>query len=92
MTLSAANLLPTVVPLRLAAHPGRFSRLRVDHPSAGVWVSPLPYPQALAQRRIQPLPYPIDAPNPEVVMDGLPGREVVGQKSPGTATTGDVEE
>src|SRR5829696_5405461 len=92
MTLPAANLLPALVAPRFATYPGRLGRLRIDHSRAGLGVSPQPHPQALAQRRVEPLPHTVEAPNPEVVMDGLPGREVVGQKSPGTATTDDVED
>ena len=52
MALSAAYLLPAIVAPSFAAYSGRFGRLGVDHPRAGVWVSPQPYPQALAQCRV----------------------------------------
>ena len=41
---------------------------------------------------MDPLAGTVKAPSPEVMVDRLPGREVVGQKSPGTATTHDVED
>ena len=34
----------------------------------------------------------VDAPNSEVVVDGLPGRELVRQQTPSAATTNDVED
>jgi hypothetical protein len=46
----------------------------------------------LAQGRVHPLPGAVDPPSSEVVMDGLPGREVVGKQAPGTPTTDDVED
>src|SRR5215207_5375770 len=92
MALPAANLLTAVVSSCFAAHPGRFGRLGVDHPSAWLGVSPQSYPQALAQRGVQTLPRPVDAPPPEPVVDGLPGREVSGQKPPGAAALKHVED
>ena len=37
-------------------------------------------------------PASIQSTSPEVVVDGLPGRELMGQKPPGTATLDDVED
>src|SRR5215210_7206767 len=92
MTLPAANPLTAVISSFFAAHSRRFGRLGVDHPSAGLRVSPQSYPQALAQRGVQTLPRPVDAPSPEPVVDGLPGREVSGQQPPRAATLEHVEE
>src|SRR5215204_4329761 len=92
MALSAANLLSAVVAARFATHPGSPGRFAIDHSRAGLWVSPQSYSQALAQRGVQLLPNPIEAPNPEVVMNSLPRREVVRQKPPATATTEHVED
>src|ERR687893_2982197 len=41
---------------------------------------------------MHPLPGAVYAPGAEVVVDGLPGREVVRQESPCTPTTHDVED
>ncbi len=41
---------------------------------------------------MHPLPYPIQAPGAEVVVDGLPGWEVVRQQAPGAAATDYVED
>src|SRR5918995_2550254 len=41
---------------------------------------------------MHPLPRPIQAPGAEVVIDGLPGREAVGQQPPSAATADDVED
>jgi hypothetical protein len=47
----------------------------------------------MAQGIMQPLAGTIDAPNiPEVMMDGLPRRELMWQQTPSTATTDDVED
>jgi hypothetical protein len=49
-------------------------------------------PKALAQGDVDPLPGAVDAPGPEVMVDGLPGRELVREQAPGTATTRDVKD
>ena len=57
------------------------------------WLSTMPalgvplqaYPRALTQGGVHPFPGPIHSPEAEVVVDGLPRREVVGQKAPSTA-------
>ena len=49
-------------------------------------------PRPLAQGSAHPLPGAIQAPEAEVVVDGLPKREVVGQESPGAAAFDDVED
>jgi hypothetical protein len=42
---------------------------------------------------VQLLPDAVDPPSPEVMMNGLPRRELlVGQQTPGTATTHNVED
>ena len=48
--------------------------------------------QTLAQGGVQSLPSAVLRPSPEVMVDGLPGRKVVGQLAPGAATTDDVED
>ena len=92
MALSALHLLAAVVPSLLPSHAGTFHRLRIDY--AGTWlrVSPHTYAHPLTQGGVQPLPGAVDTPSPEVMVDGLPRREVVGQKAPGTAAADDVED
>ena len=46
----------------------------------------------LAQGGVHPFPCPIQSPGAEVVVDGLPGREVVRQQSPGATAANDVED
>ena len=42
--------------------------------------------------RVELLPGAIDAPEPKVMIDGLPRRKVVGQKTPGATAAEDVED
>ncbi len=92
MALSAANLLPTVVSTRFAAYSGCLGRLRIDYPSTRMRVSPQPCPQAFTQSRGQSLKCSIYAPPPEPPVDGLPWREVTGQKPPSAAALEEVED
>jgi hypothetical protein len=48
MTLSALDLLGSVLTAFFSAHSGRFDRLRIDYASAGLRVSLQAYPHALA--------------------------------------------
>ncbi len=41
---------------------------------------------------MQPLPGTIEVPDAEVVVDGLPGREVVGKQASGAAAAHDVKD
>ena len=86
------DLLATIVTPLLSAHPGGLGRLGVHYPSARFGVALESNTQAFADRAIHPLPSAVDAPSSEVVKDGLPRREVVGQKAPRAATPQDVED
>jgi hypothetical protein len=59
---------------------------------AGLGISPEANPEALADGRVELLEGAVDTPEAKVVVDGLAGREVVGQKAPGAAATHDVED
>jgi hypothetical protein len=54
-------------------------------------ISPEANPEALADGRVELLEGAVDTPEAKVVVDGLAGREVVGQKAPGAAATHDVD-
>ena len=41
---------------------------------------------------LHPLEGTVEPPSPEIVVDGLPGRKVVGQQAPGAAASQDVED
>src|SRR3712207_4455413 len=47
---------------------------------------------ALAQDAVDPLPGTIEAPSTEVMVDGLPGRELVRKEAPGAAAAHCVED
>ncbi len=84
--------LASVVASLFPAHAGRLDRLAVDYARAGLRVSSEVNPHPLAQRPVHPFPGAVEAPSSEVVVDGLPRREVVGQKPPGAAAFDDVED
>src|SRR5215211_178520 len=92
MALSAFHLLGGVEASLVAAHSRGPDRLGVHYCGAGVRVSAKVRPQPFAQLGVKALPGPIDAPPPEPVIDGLPRRELSGQKSPGAAALQDVED
>lgn len=62
------------------------------YPRSGLRITPEADPKALADGRIDPFPRIVDPPGPEVVVNGLPGRQVVGQQAPSTSATQHVEE
>src|SRR5918998_250490 len=92
VALAPADLLAAVVASMFTADPARLGRLRIDDTRARLRFSPQPYPQALAQRHVEPLEGPVDAPLPEPMVDGFPRREVTRQEPPGTATLEQVED
>jgi hypothetical protein len=79
MALPAANLLAAVVSPRLSTHPACLSRLRIYYCATGLGISPEPSAQELADSVVHPFPGAVEAPRAEVVVDGLPRREVAGQ-------------
>src|SRR5215210_4192841 len=92
MALSALYLLAAVVSSLLSSHASGFHRLTIRYASTELRVSPHAQAHPLAQGSVHPLPRAVDAPSSEVMVDGLPGRKVVRQKTPGTATTDYVED
>src|SRR5215210_8702615 len=92
MPLSAFDLLAPVVAALFSSHAGSLDRLAVHYGRAGLRVSLEAHPQTLAQGGVKPLPGTIQAPKAEVVVDGLPRREVVWQESPLTAAADHIED
>ena len=91
MALAAADLLGSVV----APHPadtGRLDRLAVDDPGARLRISASPRAEALPQGGVESLPGTVEPPQAEVVVDGLPGWELVRQQPPGAAAPEGVED
>src|SRR5215212_8572505 len=50
---------------------------RIDDAGAWLGISPHTHAHPLAQGSVHPLPGTVDPPHSEVMVDGLPGREVV---------------
>jgi len=79
VTLTAPNLLASVVTTLFSAHSGRFDRLTVHYAGAGPRISLQANPQTFSESSIDALPGAVYAPLSEVVVDGGPSREVVRQ-------------
>src|SRR3712207_5909067 len=92
MALPPFDLLGTVVATLFSAHARGLDRLGIHDGRAGLRVPLEAYPRALAQGRVHPLPRPVQTPEPKVVVDGFPRREVVRLESPGAAALYDVED
>ena len=82
MALASANLLGAAVAALLSTDIGRLDGLLVHDPGARVGVTAGDNPQALADRPVQALPSPVEAPLAEVVVDGLQGRKVAREHPP----------
>src|SRR5262249_26066741 len=91
MPLAALDLLAAVGPPFLAAQCGP-NRLAVERGSTGRWRSPCLDPSQRAEDIEDLLPSPIHVPPLEVVVDGLPRGQMVGQCPPGTPFPGMVEQ
>jgi hypothetical protein len=67
-------------------------RLAIYYACAGLRVPLNTHSHPLAQGLVHPFPGSIQAPGSEVVVNGLPGWELMRQKAPLAATSGDLEE
>jgi hypothetical protein len=92
VSLSALDLLTAIVTTLLSAYPGRLDRLAIYYACAGLRISLHADPHPFAQGSVHPLPGSIHSPQTEVVVDGLPGWEVMRKQAPGTAAPYDVED
>src|SRR5919112_110763 len=81
MPLPTANVLSAIVTPLFPANSRRFYRLAIHYPGAGLRIPPQANPQTLSDRPVDPLPGVVYSPNSEVVKDGLPWWEVVGEAS-----------
>jgi hypothetical protein len=90
--LATFDLLGAVVTTLLPAHACGLDRLAIHDGRAGLRVPLEAHTHALAQGGVHPFPRSIQAPGAEVMVDGLPRRELVGQQTPGTSATHDVED
>ena len=63
-----------------------FHRLAINDGRAGTGLATLSLPQGGVQRAVGPLPGAITTPGTEVVEDDAPGRQVMGEHSPGASS------
>src|ERR1043166_6718221 len=91
MAFAAADLL-AAIGADLFAAAGWLDRLAVDTSDARVGVAALALADPPAQGGKEAVPGAVAFPGLEVVVDGLPRREVMRQGTPGTALAGQVEE
>jgi hypothetical protein len=90
--LTALDLLAPVVTPLFSAHRGTLDRLAVHHACARLRIPLQADPEAFSESTVDPLPGTIDAPNPKIMVDSGPSREVVGEQAPLTATLEKVED
>lgn len=64
--------------------------LTADDPGARFAVAPRLFTDPFAQGIVDPLPGTIATPEPDIVVDGLPGWDVVRELAPGTASTNGI--
>jgi len=91
VALAAIHTFRSVVPAN-AADAGRPDGLAIDDASARLGITPDGRAELLAQDGVQVLPGAVQTPQTEVVVGGLPRRELMREQSPGTATPNDVED
>jgi hypothetical protein len=77
VTLSAFDLLGSVVTTLFSAYCGTLDRLGINHTCAGLGISPQANPKAFSDSPVDPLPGAIDTPLSEIVVDGGPSRKVM---------------
>src|SRR5215204_2858271 len=92
MTLTPLYLLASVVAPLFAAHRGALYRLGIYHAGARLGISFGAHSQAFSEGPIDTLPGAVHAPSPEVVVDGWPPGEVVGQEPPLATALQEVED
>src|SRR5215212_3615947 len=92
MAFPTLDLLGPVVAALVSSNPGCLDRLAIYDTRARLRVPLYAHPHSIAQGGVHPFPCSIQAPQAEVVVAGLPGREVVRQESPGAAAPHNVED
>jgi len=92
VTLSSFDLLAPVVTPMFSSYRCSLDRLRINHSGAELRISLQANPETFSQSTVDPLPAAIDAPFPEVVVDGGPSREVVRQEPPLASGLQEVED
>jgi hypothetical protein len=79
VSLSAFDLLASVIAALFSAYAGRLYRLAIYNARARLRISLQAHPHPLAQSGMHPFPGSIHSPSSEVVVDGLSGWELMGQ-------------
>src|SRR5215213_7265523 len=77
VALATLHLLAPIVTALFSSHRGALYRLAIHHPRAGLRISFQAHSQAFSESSVDPLEGSIDAPLPEVPVNGGPSREVV---------------
>src|SRR4029453_8675048 len=92
VALAAKGLLARVVAAFGPAAISRLDALTVDDGCARLTLPPLLLAQVATQAVVNALPGPVQAPSPEVAIDGLPRRILARQGRPGTSRARQVED
>src|SRR5918993_365705 len=92
VAFSALHLLASVVTALFSAHRGALYRLGIHHARAGLRISLQAHPKTFSESSVDPLPGTIDAPFPEVPVNGGPPGEVMRQQAPLAAALEEVED
>jgi hypothetical protein len=92
VTLTALDLLGSVLTAIFSAYCGTLDRLGIHHPGTWLGISLQANPKAFSYGPIDTLPGAVDTPLPKVVVDGGPSRELVRQQTPLAPTLQDVED
>src|SRR5436309_15672460 len=85
MTFASFELLATIVAAG-SARMGRLDGLTIENRRRGQRLTSGRHPDALAQTAVDLLPDARPTPLPEVIIDGLPFRQIMRQHTPGAAT------
>src|SRR5262249_23901055 len=92
MSFAPSDFLSGVIAAFRPASAGRFHRLGIDNPSAGLPIAPFLLAEIAAQPIVNVLPSPVEAPFSEISIHGLPARVLTGQVTPGASRADDVKD
>ena len=91
MTFTSFNLLARIIATDSLCT-RRLDRLAVQDRGTGLRIPAFGFPKFSSQSRVDVCPSPVFTPETELVVDGLPRRQVVRQHAPSTASAYDVED
>jgi hypothetical protein len=92
MSLAPPDFFPHIEAPFGTANGTGFDRLAVDDGGTGLSMAALLFANLHAQGLQDLIPDPFAGPSPKVVIDGAPGRKLMGQQSPRAPTAQDVED